>query len=85
MGWTGELHGGSLGGASKEAQASTRLRSWCLKEKATQSSLASCSLTCLFRAHPPCAGFHEFAEFVAEDVGTLDSGLNSVVLANNNE
>ncbi|KAJ9522564.1 hypothetical protein QJQ45_008333, partial [Haematococcus lacustris] len=30
-------------------------------------------------------GFHEFAEFVAEDVGTLDSGLNSVVLANNNE
>ena len=21
-------------------------------------------------------GFHEFAEFVAEDVGTLDSGLN---------
>lgn len=31
------------------------------------------------------AGFHEFAEFVTEDVGTLDSGLNSVVLANNNE
>mmetsp|Transcript_32180 Transcript_32180/g.81790 ORF Transcript_32180/g.81790 Transcript_32180/m.81790 type:complete len:476 (-) Transcript_32180:554-1981(-) len=30
-------------------------------------------------------GFHEFAEFVADDVGTLDSGLNSVVLANNNE
>lgn len=30
-------------------------------------------------------GFHEFAEFVAEDVGTVDSGLNSVVLANNNE
>ena len=30
-------------------------------------------------------GFHEFSEFVAEDVGTLDSGLNSVVLANNNE
>jgi 4-hydroxyphenylpyruvate dioxygenase len=30
-------------------------------------------------------GFHDFAEFVAEDVGTLDSGLNSVVLANNNE
>jgi hypothetical protein len=32
-----------------------------------------------------CSGFHEFAEFVAEDVGTVDSGLNSMVLANNNE
>lgn len=32
-----------------------------------------------------CQGFHEFAEFVAEDVGTVDSGLNSVVLANNDE
>ena len=33
-----------------------------------------------------CAqGFHEFAEFTAEDVGTVDSGLNSCVLANNNE
>ena len=30
-------------------------------------------------------GFHEFAEFVADDVGTVDSGLNSVVLANTNE
>ncbi|XVF20906.1 hypothetical protein REPUB_Repub12eG0044000 [Reevesia pubescens] len=30
-------------------------------------------------------GFHEFAEFTAEDVGTSDSGLNSVVLANNEE
>jgi len=30
-------------------------------------------------------GFHEFAEFVADDVGTVDSGLNSVVLANKNE
>ena len=30
-------------------------------------------------------GFHEFAEFTAEDVGTVDSGLNSVVLANNAE
>jgi len=30
-------------------------------------------------------GFHEFAEFVSEDVGTVDSGLNSVVLASNNE
>ncbi len=30
-------------------------------------------------------GFHEFAEFVAEDVGTVDSGLNSLVLASNNE
>jgi 4-hydroxyphenylpyruvate dioxygenase len=30
-------------------------------------------------------GFHEFAEFVAEDVGTTDSGLNSVVLASNEE
>uniref|UniRef100_A0A0D9VCM5 4-hydroxyphenylpyruvate dioxygenase n=1 Tax=Leersia perrieri TaxID=77586 RepID=A0A0D9VCM5_9ORYZ len=30
-------------------------------------------------------GFHEFAEFTAEDVGTAESGLNSVVLANNGE
>jgi 4-hydroxyphenylpyruvate dioxygenase len=30
-------------------------------------------------------GLHEFAEFVAEDVGTVDSGLNSMVLANNSE
>ncbi|KAL7690127.1 putative glyoxalase/Bleomycin resistance protein/Dihydroxybiphenyl dioxygenase [Plasmopara halstedii] len=30
-------------------------------------------------------GFHEFAEFTAEDVGTLDSGLNNLVLASNNE
>ncbi|KAJ7965052.1 4-hydroxyphenylpyruvate dioxygenase [Quillaja saponaria] len=30
-------------------------------------------------------GFHEFAEFTAEDVGTSESGLNSSVLANNEE
>ena len=30
-------------------------------------------------------GFHTFAEFVADDVGTVDSGLNSIVLASNNE
>ncbi|XP_060187504.1 4-hydroxyphenylpyruvate dioxygenase [Lycium barbarum] len=30
-------------------------------------------------------GFHEFAEFTAEDVGTAESGLNSIVLANNDE
>ncbi|OMO49764.1 4-hydroxyphenylpyruvate dioxygenase [Corchorus olitorius] len=30
-------------------------------------------------------GFHEFAEFTSEEVGTVESGLNSVVLANNNE
>ncbi|KAK2643581.1 hypothetical protein Ddye_025344 [Dipteronia dyeriana] len=30
-------------------------------------------------------GFHEFAEFTAEDVGTSESGLNSVVLGNNEE
>jgi 4-hydroxyphenylpyruvate dioxygenase len=30
-------------------------------------------------------GFHEFAEFTAEDVGTAENGLNSVVLANNSE
>lgn len=28
-------------------------------------------------------GLHEFAEFSAADVGTTDSGLNSMVLANN--
>ena len=31
------------------------------------------------------SGFHEFAEFVAADVGTVDSGLNSIVLASDNE
>ena len=30
-------------------------------------------------------GFHEFAEFTTEDVGTLNSGLNSVVLAGDSE
>lgn len=30
-------------------------------------------------------GFHEFGEFTAEDVGTVDSGLNSMVLANNSQ
>jgi hypothetical protein len=42
--------------------------------------------TCCRIAVPPHAtptttstGFHEFAEFVAEDVGTVDSGLNSMV------
>nr|BAF74636.1 hydroxyphenylpyruvate dioxygenase [Coptis japonica var. dissecta] len=30
-------------------------------------------------------GFHEFAEFTAEDVGTTESGLNSIVLASNDE
>lgn len=30
-------------------------------------------------------GLHEFAEFTADDVGTVDSGLNSMVMANNNE
>jgi 4-hydroxyphenylpyruvate dioxygenase len=30
-------------------------------------------------------GFHEFAEFTTEDVGTVESGLNSVVLASDSE
>lgn len=30
-------------------------------------------------------GFHEFAEFTADDVGTAESGLNSIVLSSNNE
>ncbi|XP_030462851.2 4-hydroxyphenylpyruvate dioxygenase-like [Syzygium oleosum] len=30
-------------------------------------------------------GFHEFAEFTKDDVGTDESGLNSVVLANNDK
>lgn len=30
-------------------------------------------------------GLHEFSEFTAEDIGTIDSGLNSMVLASNNE
>ena len=42
----------------------------------------------LLEAHTRIAGFtgfHEFAEFTAEDVGTVDSGLNSVVLASDDE
>lgn len=42
----------------------------------------------LFEAHNRIAkftGFHEFAEFTTEDVGTVDSGLNSVVLASDKE
>ncbi|KAF8043511.1 hypothetical protein BT93_A1740 [Corymbia citriodora subsp. variegata] len=31
------------------------------------------------------SGFHEFAEFTKEDVGTDESGLNSVLLANNDK
>jgi len=30
-------------------------------------------------------GYHPFAEFTPEDIGTVDSGLNSVVLASDNE
>lgn len=30
-------------------------------------------------------GMHEFAEFCAGDIGTVDSGLNSIVLASNSE
>jgi 4-hydroxyphenylpyruvate dioxygenase len=30
-------------------------------------------------------GYHSFAEFTPEDVGTVDSGLNSIVLASDNE
>lgn len=30
-------------------------------------------------------GMHEFAEFCASDIGTVDSGLNSIVLASNSE
>jgi 4-hydroxyphenylpyruvate dioxygenase len=30
-------------------------------------------------------GFHEFSEFLAKDVGTPESGLNGVVVANNSE
>jgi len=37
----------------------------------TKRATASCP--------PPPAGFHEFAEFTADDVGTVDSGLNSMV------
>ena len=37
-------------------------------------------------SHPPTFPLPlEFAEFTAEDVGTVDSGLNSMVLASNNE
>jgi hypothetical protein len=38
------------------------------------------ALTLLRSALLCAAGFHEFAEFVAEDVGTVDSRLNSMVL-----
>jgi 4-hydroxyphenylpyruvate dioxygenase len=30
-------------------------------------------------------GFHEFAEFTSEDVGTVDSGLNLVLLASDSK
>jgi 4-hydroxyphenylpyruvate dioxygenase len=30
-------------------------------------------------------GFHDFAEFASGDVGTVESGLNSVVLASDSE
>lgn len=30
-------------------------------------------------------GYHPFAEFTPEDIGTVDSGLNSIVLASDNE
>lgn len=30
-------------------------------------------------------GFHEFSEFIASEIGTKESGLNSMVLANNSE
>mmetsp|Transcript_27648 Transcript_27648/g.38090 ORF Transcript_27648/g.38090 Transcript_27648/m.38090 type:complete len:385 (+) Transcript_27648:221-1375(+) len=30
-------------------------------------------------------GLHEFSEFTADDIGTVESGLNSMVLASNNE
>jgi 4-hydroxyphenylpyruvate dioxygenase len=30
-------------------------------------------------------GFHQFGEFTAADVGTVDSGLNSMVMASNNQ
>lgn len=29
-------------------------------------------------------GFHYYAEFTTDDVGTIDSGLNSTVVSNNN-
>lgn len=44
---------------------------------ANRSGVRSCAAT--------CAGLHDFAEFTAEDVGTIDSGLNSLVLASNSE
>jgi len=40
-------------------------------------------MSCPFPSPPQ--GFHEFAEFVSADVGTVDSGLNSLVLASNDE
>lgn len=30
-------------------------------------------------------GLHELSEFISEDIGTVDSGLNSIFLSNNNE
>ncbi len=50
-----------------------------------QSLVWGCSSFRFIRKFSLCAGFHEFAEFTAEDVGTVDSGLNSMVLASNDE
>jgi 4-hydroxyphenylpyruvate dioxygenase len=38
-----------------------------------------------YRRIKTITGFHEFAEFTTEDVGTVESGLNSVVLASDSE
>jgi len=43
------------------------------------------SIEDVFQYLSHATGWHEFAEFTAEDVGTVDSGLNSMVLGNANQ
>lgn len=68
---------------------------FCLEHDSTALRATDSNVACQW--HVPCVvlvkvdylaemtGMHEFAEFAAADVGTVDSGLNSMVLASDNE
>ena len=45
----------------------------------TSSLSTPVAFPCLPSCPPSPTGWHEFAEFTTEDVGTVDSGLNSMV------
>lgn len=50
---------------------------WCLPLLHTRLQPANLHVPPPHLPNPP--GWHEFAEFTADDVGTVDSGLNSMV------